>query len=438
VTVGGDVQPEDRNEREERHESACSQAPGRAADRHGPEGRVRPSRKSRIRVEGIIPPMKCVAVLGAGLVGSLVARDLAADGRWSVLSVDRSADALGRLAGIPNLSTERADLGDVREVARIAGKADVVVGAVPGFLGTQTVRAALEAGRPVADISFSPEDPFELKPFALAKGIPAIVDCGVSPGLSGLAVGRAAALFDAIDDVRIFVGGLPAARHWPFEYRSVFSPTDVIEEYTRPSRCVEGGEVVVRPALSGVEPLDVPGVGTLEGFYTDGLRTLLDTIKARNLCEKTLRYPGHADRMRMLRETGFFSDEPFVVDGVPVVPRKLTEALLFHTWKRPEGEEELTFLRVVCDGRHGGRKVRRTFELLDRTNRESGDTSMARTTGFPCATAARLLLEGAFTKAGVFPPELLASDDALYARFLAELAERGVAVEETEEELLPG
>jgi saccharopine dehydrogenase-like NADP-dependent oxidoreductase len=382
--------------------------------------------------------MKCVAVLGAGLVGSLVARDLAADGRWSVLSVDRSADALGRLAGIPNLSTERADLGDVREVARIAGKADVVVGAVPGFLGTQTVRAALEAGRPVADISFSPEDPFELKPFALAKGIPAIVDCGVSPGLSGLAVGRAAALFDAIDDVRIFVGGLPAARHWPFEYRSVFSPTDVIEEYTRPSRCVEGGEVVVRPALSGVEPLDVPGVGTLEGFYTDGLRTLLDTIKARNLCEKTLRYPGHADRMRMLRETGFFSDEPFVVDGVPVVPRKLTEALLFHTWKRPEGEEELTFLRVVCDGRHGGRKVRRTFELLDRTNRESRDTSMARTTGFPCATAARLLLEGAFTKAGVFPPELLASDDALYARFLAELAERGVAVEETEEELLPG
>ncbi|HYN42355.1 MAG TPA: saccharopine dehydrogenase C-terminal domain-containing protein, partial [Thermoanaerobaculia bacterium] len=304
--------------------------------------------------------------------------------------------------------------------------------------GTQTVRAALEAGRPVADISFSPEDPFELKPLALAKGLPAIVDCGVSPGLSGLAVGRALALFDGMDDVKIFVGGLPAVRHWPFEYRSVFSPTDVIEEYTRPSRCVEGGEIVVRPALSGVEPLDVPGVGTLEGFYSDGLRTLLHTIKARNLCEKTLRYPGHADRMRMLRETGFFSDEPVSVDGVPVVPRKLTEALLFHSWKRPEGEEELTFLRVLCEGRRGGSRVRRTFELLDRTNPKTGDSSMARTTGFPCTTAARLLLEGAFTTPGVFPPELLAPDDVLYARFLSELAERGVAVEETEEELLPG
>jgi saccharopine dehydrogenase-like NADP-dependent oxidoreductase len=382
--------------------------------------------------------MKSVAVLGAGLVGSLVAKDLAADGRWSVLSVDRSAEALGRLAGVPNLSTERADLADVAEVARIASKVDVVVGAVPGFLGTQTVRAALEAGRPVADISFSPEDPFELKVLAKSKGVPAIVDCGVSPGLSNLAVGRAAALFDSVDEVRIFVGGLPAARHWPFEYRSVFSPTDVVEEYTRPARCVEGGEVVVRPALSGVEPLDVPGVGTVEAFYTDGLRTLLHTVKARNLCEKTLRYPGHADRMRMLRETGFFSGEPVSVDGVPVVPRRLTEALLFHSWRRPEGEDELTFLRVVCDGRHGSRRMRRTFELFDRTNRETGDSSMARTTGFPCATGARLLLEGAYAKPGVFPLELLAADDALHGRFLEELAQRDVAVDETEEELLPG
>ena len=381
--------------------------------------------------------MKNVAVLGAGLVGSLVARDLAADGRWSVLSVDRSEHALARLREVPNLATERADLSSAAEVARIAAKADVVVGAVPGFLGAQTVRTVLEAGKPVADISFSPEDPFELSPVAVAKGVSAIVDCGVSPGLSGMAVGRAAALFDSLDEVRIYVGGLPTARHWPFEYRSVFSPTDVIEEYTRPTRVVEGGEVVVRPALSGVEPLDVPGVGTVEAFYTDGLRTLLRTVKARNLYEKTLRYPGHADRMRMLRETGFFSGEPISVDGVPVVPRQLTEALLFHAWRRPEGEEELTFLRVVCDGRRGGQKVRRTFELLDRTDPETGATSMARTTGFPCATGARLLLEGAFAKPGVFPPELLAGDDALYGRFLADLSARGVAVEETEEELLP-
>ena len=382
--------------------------------------------------------MKSVAVLGAGLVGSLVARDLAADGRWSVLSVDRSEHALGRLAGIPNLTTERADLGDAAEVARVASKVDVVVGAVPGFMGTRTVRTVLEAGRPVSDISFSPEDPFDLAPVAKAKGVSAIVDCGVSPGLSGLAVGRAASRLDALDDVSIFVGGLPAERHWPFEYRSVFSPTDVIEEYTRPARVVEGGRVVVRPALSGVEPLSVPGVGTLEAFYTDGLRTLLTTVTARNLCEKTLRYPGHADRMRMLRETGFFSDEPLTLDGSPVVPRKLTEALLFHAWRRPADEAELTFLRVACEGSRAGRRVRRTFELLDRTDPKTGDSSMARTTGFPCATGARLLLEGAFGKPGVFPPELLADDDVLFSRFLADLSARGVAVRETEEELLPG
>ena len=115
---------------------------------------------------------------------------------------------------------------------------------------------------------------------------------------------------------------------------------------------------------------------------------------------------GRPDVFRdVVAETGFFADEAVSVDGVPVVPRKLTEALLFHAWKRPEGEEELTFLRVICEGRRGGVRVRRTFELLDRTNPKTGDSSMARTTGFPCTTAARLLLEGAFTTPGIFPSD---------------------------------
>lgn len=379
--------------------------------------------------------MKHVVVLGSGLVGSLMARDLARDGRYRVTAADLREEPLGKLQGIPNLATERADLSSPAEIHRLASSADAVVGAVPGFLGTAMLRAVLETKRPVADISFSPEDPFALDGLAKSAGVPAVVDCGVSPGLSNLAAGRAAARLDEIDSLRIFVGGLPVRRVWPYEYRIVFSATDVIEEYTRPARVLSDGVLVTKPALSEVELLDFPAVGTLEAFLSDGLRTVLTTIRARRLEEKTLRFPGHAEKMRMLRETGFFSDEPVGVEGVAVRPRALTEKLLFAAWKRPPEDEEFTLLSVVCEGRKDGRRVRLTYGLFDRTDPATGATSMARTTGFPCTLAARLLLDGTFRTPGVHPPEHLGRDAALFEAFRTGLAARGVDFQETEETL---
>jgi len=95
----------------------------------------------------------------------------------------------------------------------------------------------------------------------------------------------------------IYVGGLPIVRQWPYEYKAVFSPLDVIEEYTRTARFVENGRVVTRPALTDLERVDFEGVGTLEAFNTDGLRTLIQTIPAPNMKEKTLRYPGTRNRI---------------------------------------------------------------------------------------------------------------------------------------------
>ncbi|HQR67382.1 MAG TPA: saccharopine dehydrogenase C-terminal domain-containing protein, partial [Thermoanaerobaculia bacterium] len=280
--------------------------------------------------------MKKIAVLGAGLVGSLMAKELAADGRFEVTAYDRDAEALGALAGLPRLATRRADLASSREVSRAASGADVVVGAVPGSIGHAALRAVLEARKPAADISFFPEDPLTLDALAKEAGVPALVDCGVSPGLSNLAAGRAESLLDEPETIRIYVGGLPFRRVKPFEYRVVFSGTDVIEEYTRPARIRENGRTVVKPALSEPEEIDFPVVGTLEGFNTAGLRTLLVTTRARNRAEKTLRYPGHAALMRALRDAGFFSGEPAEAGGVRVAPRALTELLLFMALKRPQ------------------------------------------------------------------------------------------------------
>jgi len=358
-------------------------------------------------------------------------RDLASDGNYLVRAVDASQKNLSKLDGLERIELRQSDLTSAAALRDAIADADVVVGAVPGWMGQAMLRTVIEAGKPIADISFAPEDPLDLDGLAKEKKVTAVVDCGVSPGLSAFAIGRAASKLARADSAVIYVGGLPAERFWPFEYRSVFSPTDVIEEYTRPSRLVEHGEVVVREALSEVELLDFPGVGTLEAFNTDGLRTLIRTMKIPAMKEKTMRYPGHADRMRMLREMGLFSDDAIEIDGVKVVPRKLTESLLFEKWRRPEDERELTVLRIVVEGvaPDGGRK-RYSYDLLDRTDPVTGWTSMARTTGFPCAIMARAIAEGRCTAHGILPLELVAPDDALFAHMLAELTSRGVKFNE--------
>ena len=188
----------------------------------------------------------------------------------------------------------------------------------------------------MVDISFMPEDFLKLDDLARKHDVTAIVDCGVAPGMGNLILGHHDREME-VDSFRCYVGGLPQIRKWPYEYRAVFSPTDVIEEYTRPARFVQNGSQVVRPALSDIELRDFPGVGTLEAFNTDGLRTLMRTLNAPSMKEKTLRYPGHANLMRIFRESGFFGETPIEVDGQQVIPLSVSSRLLFRQWRLAPG-----------------------------------------------------------------------------------------------------
>ena len=376
-----------------------------------------------------------IVVLGGGRVGSAIARDLAREPGFQVTVADASEAALRRFEDEPRLRTLRADLSDPAEVARSVSGQDLVVGAVPGFMGFATLKTVLENGKDVVDISFFDDDPFKLDELAKEHDRIALVDCGVAPGSSNLLLGHAAATFDRLDSFVCYVGGLPAVRTWPFEYKSVFSPIDVIEEYTRPARFVRYGQQVTMPALTEVEPVDFPGVGTLEAFNTDGLRTLLTTVDIPTMVEKTLRYPGHVEKMRMLRETGFFSQEPIEAGGVQVRPLDLTAKLLFSAWQLGPEEEDFTVLRVEVEGEKGSRRVRQSWDLLDRYDRETRTTSMARTTGYTCTAMVRLLAAGLYTRKGISPPEYVGRDADCCAFVLRELAERGVRFRETVAEL---
>ena len=368
-----------------------------------------------------------ILVLGGGLVGRVMARELARAKDLRVTVADRDEVALARRRA-EGLGTMALDLADDAAVRKAVADADVVVGAAPGHMGYHLLRLVIEAGKPCADIAFMPEDFLELDGLARERGVTAVVDCGVAPGLSNLLCGRAVHEFDEVERLLILVGGLPKTRVWPFEYRVVFSAVDVIEEYTRPARWVENGHLVTKPALTDVELVDLPRVGTVEAFNTDGLRSLATTLKVPFMKEKTLRWPGHAEKMRMLRETGFLSEEPMDVAGAPVRPYDVTTRLLFDAWRLREGEVDLTVMRVEATGVAGGRRQTWTWDLYDEADPATGYHSMARVTGFPCAIVAAMLARGELARPGVQPPERLAGDDRFFERMMEGLRARGVTV----------
>jgi len=374
-----------------------------------------------------------IIVLGAGRVGEAIARDLAAADRFDLTVADVSQAALDRLAGVPGLTRQRADLAAPSKIGALVGGCDLVVGAVPGPMGFATLARVIETGVNVVDISFFEEDPWPLNQLAMDRGVTAVMDCGVAPGCSNLILGRAEASWERVEAFRCYVGGLPVARHWPYQYKAAFSPIDVIAEYTRPARLVEGGEVVTRPALTEIEALDFDEVGTLEAFNTDGLRTLLKTSKVPEMKEKTMRYPGHCEQMCMLSDTGFFDSDPIEVGGANVRPIDVTAELLIPAWQLDEGEEDVTVLRIEIDGVVEGERVRRRYDLLDRYDHENGITSMARTTGYTCTAMVNAIANGLYSEPGLSPPELVGRNQACFDFIFDYLAERGVRFHITEE-----
>lgn len=347
-----------------------------------------------------------VAILGAGLVGAPMALDLISDNEFDVTVADINPSALEKLKH-KKIKTVEKDLSSSETVKEFVKDFDFVLSAVPGFMGFQTLKSVIEAGKNVVDIAFFPEDPFLLDSLAKEHKVTAIVDFGVAPGMSNVLIAYAEGILDEMHSVLILVGGLPKVREWPYEYKAVFSPVDVIEEYTRPARYIENGVMVTRPALTDPEFHDFSGIGTLQSFNSDGLRTLAYTIKCPNMKEKTLRYPGHIDIMAVLRETGFFSKKEIEVNGVKIRPLDFTAKLLFPKWKLKEGDEDITVMRVIVEGMKNGKKIICQYDLYDEYDRVSGIHSMARTTGFTATMGIRMLAKGMYSNKGVCPPEFI-------------------------------
>jgi len=376
-----------------------------------------------------------ILILGAGLVGGPMAIDLAKDSEFDITLADINNDSLDKIGVKNKISTIQKDLSDSKSIKETVNDFDIVLNAMPGFMGYNTLKAIIESSKDVVDIAFFPEDPFTLDELAKKNNVTAIVDCGVAPGMSNVLIGYIDHLLDKTETALIYVGGLPEVREWPYEYKAVFSPIDVIEEYTRPARYVENGNLVTRPALSDAEYLDFPNIGTLEAFNSDGLRTLAETIDAPNMKEKTLRYPGHIEKMAVLRESGFFNKDKIDIKGIKISPLEFTSKLLFPKWQLKEGESDITVMRVIVEGTKDGEKLRYTYDLFDRLDKETNTHSMARTTGYTATMAIRMLAKGLYEEKGISPPEFIGRKPECVRFILKGLEDRGIFYRESIERL---
>ncbi len=367
-----------------------------------------------------------VLVLGAGMVGRAIAVDL--QNQFDVKVADISEDNLRLLSEEHGMAVQRADLRDAASLRSLLADCDLVVGAVPGFMGYQTLKTVIESGRNVVDISFFPEDSLQLDELAKAKGVVAVCDMGVAPGMCNVILGYHHQRMQ-VDSYLCLVGGLPRERTWPWEYKAPFSPCDVIEEYVRPARFKENGVLVTRPALSDPELIEFPGIGTLEAWNSDGMRSLLNTMAdVPSMKEKTMRYPGHIEKVRILRESGFFSRQPIDFDGFSLSPLQMTERILFRddNWKLGRQQEEFTVMRVMVTGMERGETKRYVYDLLDVYDSVTRTSSMARTTGYACTAALRQLADGRYRRVGLSPAEYLGEDEACFRSMLAYMQERKV------------
>lgn len=369
--------------------------------------------------------MKKVVVLGAGLVGAPMALDLAKENEFEVLAVDLNDQYFSRLikAGV---NTKKMDLSIDGAIVSVIAGADYVINATPGFMGFESLKRVINSGIDCIDIAFYPEDMFDLDELAKEKGVCVISDIGVAPGMSNLLSAYGVTLLDETTDIKIYVGGLPLKKELPWEYKAPFSPADVIEEYTRPARFVVEGQIVTKAALTDGELIEFPKAGILEAFNSDGLRSLMTTLDVPNMIEKTLRYPNYIDKIKLLRDSGFFDPEKRMIKGVEISPLEVTSNILFDQWKLEEGDRDLTVMQIIVSGIKNSKAQTHVFDLYDEHDPNTNIHSMARTTGYTATVALRLIDSGLFKDAGVNAPEALAKSKKNVDFMLAGLKERGV------------
>jgi lysine 6-dehydrogenase len=379
-----------------------------------------------------------VLVLGAGRMGLGAAYDLAHNSEGVELVTVADVDE-GRARAVAETLRDgrvRAAQVDVEDRARVVGLMrghDAVLSCVTYFHNLQLARAAVEARTHFCDLGGNNavvDAELALDEEARAVGVNVVPDCGLAPGMVSVLAAHGAARFEELDEIRIRVGGLPQSPKPPLDYQIVFSVEGLINEYVERARVIRGGELVEVVSLTELESLDFPEpYGRMEAFQTSGgTSTLPETFlgRVKELDYKTIRYPGHCERFKLLIDLGLASGEEVEAGGARVSPRKLLGELLNR--RLPADEPDLVFIRLEFAGRlMEGSAKRLRYDIIDRFDPRTGLSAMQRTTAFPASLVAQMMARGETTRRGAVPQERCIPPDA----FVAALARRDIDIHES-------
>jgi saccharopine dehydrogenase-like NADP-dependent oxidoreductase len=373
--------------------------------------------------------------IGCGYIGSVLAEELvrALDFEELIISdstkekIEETARKLGE-----RVVSLQLDISDYSNLLEVIDNADLVIGLSPGRLGFNVMKACAEKKKDLIDLSFMAEDPFVFQESTPDSGAIIVPDCGVAPGLSNILIGKSSSQLDEVEEVSIFVGGLPQKPVPPLNYKVTWCVEDLFEEYTRKAKIIRNGKTVEVNALEGIEEIEFEGLGRFEAFFTDGVRTLHHTIKAENMWEKTLRYPGHAEKIKLIKKLGLLDKEP--MSSLNMSPWEFMikfweENLSFFEAK------DLVLMRIGVSGRKDSAKILHTYEVVDYFDERKNITAMGRSTAYTAFAVVKLVIEKRIAQKGVVPPEILGMDKKIFEEIRHILKERNLEIKEKRERI---
>jgi lysine 6-dehydrogenase len=379
-----------------------------------------------------------ILVLGAGRMGLGATFDLAHNSNCESITVadvdEGRARAVVETVRSGKLRAAQVDVANHERVVELMRGHDAVISCVVYSYNLQLARAAIEARANFCDLGSNNsvvDAELALDEEAKRAGINIIPDCGLAPGMVSVLVAHGAARFDTLEEIHIRVGGLPQRPRPPLNYQIVFSVEGLINEYIERARVIRNGEIVEIDSMTEIERLSFPHpFEELEAFQTSGgTSTLPETFRGRvrELDYKTIRYPGHCEKFRLLVELGLSSSEAIEVDGARISPRRvLGEMLLRHL---PADEPDVVLILVEFRGQMANSKEPETlrYYVIDRYDESTGLSAMQRTTSFPASIIAQMMARGETTTKGALPQERCVPPDA----FVKELDARNIRIIET-------
>lgn len=381
--------------------------------------------------------MKAI-ILGSGLQGTACAFDMAKFGEYEKvvladIDIERAQKSAQMIASSKTkVEAVRLDLNDQQKLIELLEGFDIAVSAAPYFFNLHIAKCCIMAKVNLCDMGGNTDVVFkELDLDAEAKdaGILIIPDLGLAPGLANIIAAGGMSRFDSVDNVKIRVGGLPQIKRPPLDYKLVFSPYGLINEYSGKSYIIHNEKIESVDTLTGLENLYVEPLGELEAFHTSGgISTMPWSFegKVKQMDYKTIRYKGHLEKLLVLKELGLMDEKPVKVKNIEMAPREMLAVLMSQKLDFPE-DKDLIIMRVEIDGEKDGQKGVLTYDMLDYYDEQNKITAMMRTTAYPVSITAMMITDGKIKEKGALPPEKCISEKVL----IDELSKRDIKIVQT-------